>query len=70
MVRRYVKFSMPIRAMELLNKKQIKLQDTIKQQTGRIRHVPKTKIITKILEKPIWLDHNEVINLSKRRVKI
>lgn len=69
MARRYVKFNMPIKADERLKTIQMKTIQTVKDYTGKDIRIPKTRIIMKILERPIWFSNREVLEMSKRRFK-
>jgi hypothetical protein len=64
---KYYKIKIPEYALNNLKQKQIKMQNTLKDITGKNKKIPMTKIITMISIKPLWIDDKELKNMSKWR---
>lgn len=57
---------MPIEAWKNFKVKQQKMNDTLKNLTGKKKNIPLTKVLTEISKKPLWFEYDEIIKISKR----
>jgi hypothetical protein len=64
---KYKKINLPVFAIENFKMKQKKMEQTIKEITGKSRKVPLTKVITAVSSKPLWLEDKELKNMTKWR---
>jgi hypothetical protein len=67
MVSKYKKYAMPFEAWKNFKDKQIKMQETFKNVTGKERRIPLTQIIIASSKKPLWFDNDEVISFGKHK---
>lgn len=66
MAKRYVKLSLPIEAYKNFKTKQIRMNET-RKELGYKSGLPLTRVITAISNKPVWFEHDEIIQKKKRK---
>lgn len=68
MAMQYRKVNVPIIVIQNLKKKQIQMQQVVKDITGKDRRIPLTKVMVAVSQKPIYLMDHEIKLLTKKKV--
>ena len=69
MVKKYKLVRVPIEAVEAFEVKKEKMEKTVKNYTGKAVKIPMTKVMIAIATNPVEIHENNLIKLSKKRVR-
>ena len=62
----YKKVWMPLEAWKNFKFKQNKMQEEVRKLTGRQKRIPMTRIITAASIRPLFLETDELVKLSRK----